>query len=343
MWATEVEATVSKMGVDVGASATGALIALGEVLIDFIAMKAGLSLQEAKAFHREAGGAPANVAVAASRLGVPARFVGRVGKDPFGKYLAQVLAQSGVDTKYVIASGETETTLAFVTWEEGGKTDFHLYGNLGAASLLDPKDITDEMFEGAAAFHFGSVSLAAPQSAAATRKALHMARDRQLLVTFDPNIRDSCWGSAREAREAVLGVLPDCEVVKLSEAEACLLTGKTDVEAAAQGLVRRGPHLVVVTLGQEGCHYRTSGFSGWLESFEIESVDATGAGDAFMGGLLAHAITQEGGKLEGLRAHRIEEMLRYASAVAALAMTRTGAMTALPDGETVEGFLQLAP
>lgn len=179
------------------------LICLGELLIDFCATQPDVPVGQAAGFTRAAGGAPANVAVAASRLGVFCGFVGAVGDDPFGHYLRDLLAGEGVDISHLQLQKDLKTPLAFVAVRSGGEGDFFFYHDRGLAPLL-PEQIEPEYVASAQALHFGSISRMTPEARAATDKARRLAAEHGLLVSYDPNYRPRLWPNPRLARRELL-------------------------------------------------------------------------------------------------------------------------------------------
>ncbi len=313
------------------------IITLGELLIDFVSTQSGVTLAEAPAFQKAPGGAPANVAVGAARLGVRSGFIGKVGDDDFGHFLAHTLQENGVDISALRFSDEARTMLAFVSLRADGERDFMFYRHPSADMLLRPDEIDREYIGAARIFHFGSISLISEPARSATLAAVETAVERGVLVSYDPNLRLNLWPSAEAAREGILLGWPFAQVIKVSEEELHFLSGAADFDAAVDALWRERLRLLVVTAGRAGCRYATAGAWGRVPGFEVETVDTTGAGDGFVVGLLA-------GLLENERAWEnvsaLEKVLRLANAVGALTTTRRGAIPALPTRDQVLEFLR---
>lgn len=195
------------------------VITLGEVLVDFVATVYGVSLANAPAFKKVPGGAPANVAAALARLSVPAGFMGKVGDDPFGRFLVDTLRALGVDTSGVRWSREARTALAFVSLRADGEREFTFYRHPSADMLYSPDDVDMDYIRAARAFHFGSISLIAEPSRSATLLAAATARDA------DPNLRPALWPSADAARDGILLGWRLAQVIKVSEEEWAFLGG----------------------------------------------------------------------------------------------------------------------
>ncbi len=312
-----------------------AVLALGELLIDFVATERGESLGDVSTFVRAPGGAPANVAVGVARLGVPSGFIGKVGDDPFGHHLADVLRSEGVDVTQLRFDAAARTALAFVSLSETGDRDFMFYRHPSADMRHQPDEIDAEALASARILHIGSISTIAEPAASATRHALRLAHEAGLLVSYDPNLRLPLWPSAEAARDGIMALWHDADVIKIAEDELHFLTGADDL-AAARSLWTPRLRLLLVTRAERGASFLTGEHEGHSAGFAVAVADTTGAGDAFTAAVLA-ALVQRDDLLENLDA--LEATLRRANAFAALTTTRRGAIPAMPDAETVDAFL----
>jgi fructokinase len=312
------------------------VICMGELLIDFVPTEAGVTLAEADAFKKAPGGAPANVAVGLARLGVSASFMGKVGDDEFGRFLAQTLIDNGVDTTPLVFSARARTALAFVSLTAEGERDFMFYRHPSADMLFEPGEVREESFAGARIFHYGSISLIGEPSRSATLHAIRRAKEAGCLISYDPNLRLPLWPGEDEARAGLMLGWEHAQVVKASAEEIAFLTGEAEVERGVRQLWHDGLTLVAVTEGAVGCRYFTVEASGRLPGFAVEVADTTGAGDGFVAGLLA-ALIANPVLWEDVPA--LEEALRLANAVGALTTTQLGAIPALPTRVQVEAFL----
>lgn len=304
--------------------------------MDLIAAEAR-DLDGAERFLRAGGGAPANVAVAAARLGARVAFVGALGHDPFGRALARRLEQERVDTSRLRWVPE-RTSLAFVASNRGGIPDFIFYR--GADAALRADDIPIDIVTDTAFVYVSSMALLSEPSAGATRYAAEAARERGALVAVDPNLRPSSWPSAKRMRDAVAPLVRGAQVLKLNDVEARFLTDRVEPGAAARTLGDEDT-LVVVTLGQDGCLWQWAGCQETVAAPEVHVADTTGAGDAFMGALLTE-LAQAGFTPTArtpLDLAAVREAVRFAAAAGAAACAHTGAMTALPDRAEVERLL----
>lgn len=311
------------------------VIACGELLIDFVSTETGVTLAEAPAFEKAAGGAPANVAVGVARLGHRAGFLGQVGADDFGHFLADTLSGAGVDTAGLCFSTEARTALAFVSLRADGERSFMFYRHPSADMLWRPEAVDAAYAASARIFHYGSISLIGEPSRSATLAALEHAREAGALISYDPNLRLALWPSAAAARAGMSMGWQHAELAKISEEELAFLTGEADLAAGAQALWHDRLALLVVTCGARGCAYFTPTGQGHVAGFRVPMVDTTGAGDGFMAGLLS-----------GLLDHNLKwdddvlrRALRLGCAVGALTCTVRGAIPALPTRAAVDAFL----
>ena len=309
------------------------IISIGEILIDLTQI--GSDAHGNGLFAAYPGGAPANVAVAAARLGASCFFLGKVGRDGFGDSLIRTLQENSVDTSG-ICRGDLPTTLAAVTISPQGERSFRFLR--GADQTLTTREVEQHLPSQATFLHFGSVSLTAGLSRAATIYAVRQARANGSLISFDPNYRAALWPSLESATQWMTLPLSMVDLLKVSEEELLLLTGTEDLEQGAMALSKRGIRLVLVTLGAKGVFYRWEGHSGLVPGFSVKVADTNGAGDTFLGAVLSRLARRPGGPLAGLQTVELEEILVFANRAAALTCSRSGAIPAMPSLEELEGF-----
>jgi len=312
------------------------IVCLGELLIDFVSTKRGVSLEDALGFVKAAGGAPANVAVGLARLGVSSAFIGKVGNDAFGRFLRCTLQENEVDTRNLFFDHDHKTKLAFVSLTEDGERDFEFYGSQSANTQLTISDINQSVISGARIFHFGSISLISSPSREATLVAAKMARDNGVSVSFDPNLRLSLWKNSKEAKDRIMGGLKLVDIVKMDAEELKFITEETDIEAGIKILLREGVKLVSVSLGRDGCYFASNKVAGTVKSFNVEALDTTGAGDGFVAGMLAGILETNS---QALDERDLYHIFKFANAVGALTTTKRGGIPALPYREEVTTFL----
>ena len=315
----------------------GGIVCFGEVVVDIYRDEGPAEVEIP--FTARPGGAPANVAVAAAKLGQEAAFVGSVGKDLFGDFVLRALCVEGVDVSGVCRrKPPTRTSVAFVEVGEDGDRSFTFYRSHPAADeLLGPEDVAERIVSGASFVNFGSIPLLKEPSRSAIRKAAKLARDLDVPVAFDVNFREHLWPSIEEAREVVIPLFDDSYVVKLSDDELSPLLGTKSAREAVRKLLEKGVSLVLVSMGSEGAYYATGRFKGEVPAYPVEALDATGAGDAFLAATLAYLSSEDS---EGaLDEERVREAVRRGAAAGAIACTDYGAMRALPSKSELERFM----
>jgi fructokinase len=312
--------------------------ALGEVLIDFT--PSGHSEKGHVLFETNPGGAPANVLVALSRLNKKTAFIGKVGHDQFGLILKGVLEDQKIDTSNLLFSETVNTTLAFVHLDEKGDRSFSFYRNPGADIMLEKNEIDEDTIKQSRIFHFGSLSLTNEPAATATFTALEYAKKHNVTISYDPNLRTPLWRSLDEAKRQILKGFEYADIVKISEEELEFLTGYRDVIKGTEVLQEQfGTAVIFVTLGPEGCFYRSIQGYASKKGYQVNVVDTTGAGDAFVGGVL-YQILERKKPLAHLTASEFEEMVTFANAVGALTTEGKGGIPSIPTIDQVERFLK---
>ncbi|XP_031497061.1 probable fructokinase-6, chloroplastic [Nymphaea colorata] len=311
------------------------VVCFGEILIDFVPTVNGLSIADAPAFKKAPGGAPANVAVGIARLGGSSAFIGKVGEDEFGYMLADILKENNVNNRGMRFDPGARTALAFVTLKENGEREFMFYRNPSADMLLQESELDLDIIRAAQIFHYGSISLISEPCKSAHLAAAKVAKDAGGLLSYDPNLRLPLWPSAESARQGILSIWDTADVIKISEEEISFLTGGEDPydDAVVRKLFHPNLKLLLVTEGQDGSRYYTKDFSGRVAGFNVNAVDTTGAGDAFVAGFLSQladdlSLLQDEGKLR--------DALKFANACGALTVTERGAIPALPTREAVQ-------
>lgn len=285
---------------------------LGDAVVDLLPDGEGKLLQCP-------GGAPANVAVGIARLGGKSAFIGRVGDDPFGRFMAKTLADERVDVKHMRLDPAHRTSTVVVDLDDHGERSFTFMVRPSADLFLEPADLPT--FSAGEWLHVCSIALSAEPSRSATFQAMDAIRKAGGYVSFDPNIRPDLWPDENALRRCLEQALQSADVVKLSVEELAFLTGDADIQEGLNTLMLRCPaRLVLVTQGKEGVIAWHQGAVKHYPATPVQCVDTTGAGDAFVAGLLyGLAASQE-----------LVPAIALAQRCGALATTAKGAMTALP-------------
>ena len=308
------------------------ILTIGEVLIDLT--QTGRDEKGIPQFAANPGGAPANLAVAASRLGAKTAFIGKVGADGFGRYLSDVLTQNGVDASGVAVDRQHPTTMAVVSVDASGERDFSFYRGANADVMLSSEDIPDAALKEAKIVHFGSVSLTADPSRSATLDAVRRAKAMGKTITYDPNYRANLWPDQDTAVAQMKAPLDLVDILKVSDEELPLLTGTTDCEAGTAQLAAHGIGLIFVTLGPDGVFYRMGDKTGHVAGVPCKVGDTNGAGDTFFGAALSKLCKED---LPALTVEKLEGILAFANKAASITTSRRGAIPAMPTLAEVEG------
>lgn len=311
------------------------ITAIGEILIDLT--QTGVSETGVPLFAANPGGAPANVAVSASRLGASTAFIGKTGDDGFGAYLRSVLEKDHVDCSG-LRTGEQTTTMAIVSVDSTGERSFRFVR--GADCQLPPQEVDESVIRDSKFLHFGSVSLSGGAARNGTIFAARSARQAGILVSYDPNYRPALWRDESEAIEWMRIPLPLVDIIKLSEEELPLLTGSDSLEEGSRLLTEQGISLVFVTLGGAGsfCRWQNECFT--VPGVSVKVADTNGAGDTFLGAVLSRLCLRGEKPLEGLTRAELENILTFANRAASLTCSRSGAIPAMPTLAELKGCLE---
>lgn len=174
-------------------------------------------------------------------------MIGKIGSDMHGSFLKKTLEQEGICTDYIVEDGTVFTTLAFVAINENGERRFSFAREPGADTCLSASELNCQVIRDCKIFHFGSLSLTDEPARTATIEAVKTAKAAGA-ISFDPNYRASLWKTERDALEAIRSVISYADMLKISDEESVLITGRTDYQQAADELLRRGPKLAAITL-----------------------------------------------------------------------------------------------
>ena len=302
------------------------ILAVGEILIDLT--QSGVDERGIPRFDANPGGAPANLAVAASRLGARTGFIGKVGRDSFGDFLKTTLVENGVDVTGLVTDPVQHTTLAVVSVDKTGERSFSFYRDPSADVNLRAEEISDEQLKNTRFLHFGSVSLTADPARSATLHAVRRAKELGAYISCDPNYRASLWSDQDTAVRQMLAPLPLVDVLKVSDEELPLLAGTDDPKAGSAKLAGCGIRLVLVTLGAKGAFYRFDGRTGAVPGVKCTVADTNGAGDTFFGAALSRLAKLP--SLDALTEEELRRIVAFSNLAASLTTSRHGAIPAMP-------------
>lgn len=279
------------------------------------------------------GGAPANVAVAISRLGGNSAFFGRVGQDPLGRFMKATLAQEQVNTDYMLLDEAQRTSTVIVDLDDSGERSFTFMVKPSADQFLIPADIP--AFVQGEWLHVCSIALANEPSRSSTLKAMQDIKAAGGFVSFDPNLREEVWANPEELKPVVRQAIELADMVKFSDDELLFLTDTDSLEAGLEAIKAFDNTLVLITQGAKGALVVFEGEQELIAGQAVKPIDTTGAGDAFVGGLLARLAQQN----EWANKEAIHSAVNWANGCGALATTQKGAMTALPTQDALLAYI----
>ena len=314
------------------------ILAIGEAVIDFT--PAGKTENGNTLYERQPGGAPANVLTQATLLGSKTALNGLVGCEPFGDFLAQVLAAKGISTKGLIRSNQYPTHTAMLDIDEHGERSFFSVQNESALYTYSIRDIRYDLIDRCRILHISGAYMSRPEPLKAMQHAVEYARKQNKLISCDINWRP-CLYDKEYAQEKILPVLCHMDILKFSQEEIELLTDAQDIKEGCEKLAEKGVRLVVVTRGARGCYYYYAGGRGWIPTYAVKVVDTNAAGDAFMGAMISQLAGCKT-KIEKIPEEKMRDILEYANAAGALCTSKPGAIFAISGPEEINACLKKA-
>ena len=322
------------------------VLCLGEILVDWVCTTVGAELDTAQQFTKAAGGAPANTAVGLARQGVATGFIGRTSDDAFGRWLRGILEGEGINVEASILDPTAQTRMAYVVTTASGERKLAEFSRIACADTkLQPNDLKQHLFAAASVLHFGSISLIESPAQESTKKAVEMARSNKLLVSYDPNVRISLWPSKETCKKTILNTLNWADVVKINEDELEFLTGSRETAAADKLRVEHNVPLLIITLDSRGAYFTTAQGGKHVPGFQVELVEATGAGDGFNSGVIAGLLphikdaADRREVLLNMDQGKLFDIIHAANAIGAITCTKPGAIPALPRRDEIDSFL----
>ncbi len=302
------------------------IFCVGELLIDMVCVD-NKGLKDGIKFEKKAGGAPANVAAAISKLEGNSYFLGQVGNDFNGKFLVELLNDLNVNTDMLVEKGTT--TMALVGIDKNGERNFDfLRGSDGQYSF---ENINLKEIGNLDIIHFGSATGFLEGELKKTYfKLLDYAKENGIYVSFDPNYRDTL------IKEDMLeGFINDCkeflkfsDFAKLSDEELFLITKEKDLDAGINKLHDLGVSVVSITLGSKGTYLSINRDKEIIPTIKVKQVDSTGAGDSFVGAVLKQLADIKDKKNISMQKWR--DIILFANKVGAITCTNYGAISSMP-------------
>ena len=302
--------------------------ALGELLIDFT--ENGVSENGNPLLEANPGGAPCNVLAMLNKLGRKTAFIGKVGNDNFGRFLADTVRRSGTDITNLVYNDTVPTTLAFVHTLAEGEREFSFYRQPGADMTLAKEEVMTDIIESSRIFHFGTLSSTHSGVREATRFAVEFAKEKGLLISFDPNLREPLWESLDDAKREIEYGLSKCDILKISDNELEFVTDTSDYDEGIRRIRDKYDiPLIFLTLGKDGSRAYYKDIRVERPAYQgVNAVEKTGAGDTFEGCALDFVLEYG---IDGFDESKLSELLDFANAGAAIITTRKGALKVMPD------------
>ena len=304
------------------------VLCIGEALIDMICTDKGKSLSTGNNFLKKPGGAPTNVAAAIAALGGTVELAAKVGNDPFGKQLIEVMEEFGVSTKWILQDNDYFTTLAFVSLMEDGERDF--YFNRGADGQLNRQEVEDIALEEFSIIHFGSATGFLPGPLQTAYQGLmQKALLNNIFISFDPNYRHLLFkNNTQTFIDQSWNFLTCCNFFKVSDEEALLITGAATLTDASNILLEKTKAVFAITLGKEGTMLGFDHQTHIIPSIAVSPVDTTGAGDAFVGAALYQLSKKSFKEIQTLSLNDWKKIITNANKAGARTCEYLGAMEA---------------
>lgn len=289
-------------------------------------------MRYASQYSRKFAGAETNVAIGLQRLGFQTGWISRVGDDEFGKGLIHFVRGEGVDVSQVQADSRAPTGLYFKEIRHEQDVYVYYYRAGSAASKMTAADIQEAYIAQAKYLHITGITPALSESCfQAVLQAVQFAKKHHVLVVFDPNIREKLWNSKEQARERLLQVAEQADIILPGVSEARYLLGDASLEQYAQHFLEKGSRMVIVKEGSKGAHFFTKDVHGFVPSYPVERVvDPIGAGDGFATGVIS-------GLLEELT---LEDAVKRGNGIGAIVTTVNGDVEGLPDRDELARFTQ---
>jgi fructokinase len=312
------------------------LLSMGDMMIDFT--PAGISEKGNPLYEQNPGGAPANVCVTVSRLGGKAGFLGKVGDEIFGHFLEKKLDEYNIDKRGLSFSRKGCTKLGYVTLDSNNDRSFYFVPSPLAEEDLTMDDIDKTLLDDCKVFLLSTVSQYKDPIRKTSASLIEEFKRRGTKIAYDPNWNCAFSFDPQYERDIIRSTIARADIVKISHEEFRFVYGDVTFEQVAEMSVANGAQVFVVTCGSKGCYYKTWSCEGYVPAYRIRAIDTTGAGDAFMGGLLFMLTRQKASGIECMPKLEIEDIMRFASACGAICAMKRGAMPSVDDIEEVYRF-----
>jgi len=316
------------------------VVCLGEILYDLLSDNPGLTIDQVHSWTSYMGGAPANVAFALSKLKLPVAFIGRVGKDPEGKDLVNSLEKENIQLEGIQWDPSAPTRKVYVERNLEGDRKFAGFGKFKteefADTFLESSLLPLDLIQNSEYLVLGTLLMAYPKSLESLEKAIEIGIESGITLIMDVNWRPVFWDNEKRGIEHILRHIQKMQVVKFSKEEAELIYQTTDLTLLSTYLPET--QVILITDGDQGCHYKIGEHLGFIPSFKVNTIDTTGAGDSFLAGFIYQMTLNKDISL--ISKEKAREMVIFASAMGAITTTGGGAILPQPYLIEVEQFLE---
>lgn len=300
------------------------IVTIGETMVLFHPFEER-PLKYSSMFSKSIGGAESNVAIGLSRLGKKTRWISRLGSDPFGDLIMSTLAGENVELSKVVRDEDHATSVYFKDIYRAGEPAVYYYRKGSASSVWRPEHVQEDWFTGSSILHMTGITPAlGEETLSFTMECMKVAKSLGLTVSFDPNIRFKLWDED-SARQALLSLIPLCDIFLPGIEEAQFLFGEKAVKQLAKEIIELGPHTVAIKLGDEGAFGMRRGESPIvLPGVKVgKIIDTVGAGDAFASGFLSIVA-------EDVDHFSLEKALKWGNKMGAIVIQGKGDWEILP-------------
>lgn len=317
-----------------------ALCVIGEALIDFIPQEKNIRLKDVDGFTKRAGGAVANVAGTVAKLKGKAKLLTKLGQDPFGDYLLECMHKQNIDISYIKQTSLYDTSLAFVSLDDKGNRDFKFYRKNAADLAFSKEDIDENCLKDVKIVHFCSVDLVPSPMREAHAHLLQLAKKRNILISFDPNLRFSLWDDRYLLKETVLEFMKYANIIKISDEELSFICDVDNILQAKEKILQGECKMLIYTKGRDGVELFTRNAHLTIDGINVKTIDTTGAGDSFIGAFIYQLLANKDYDLEDIPKIKLKKYLEFANYYAAYMTTVEGALASLADHDTINDFIK---